>query len=249
MSYGSGLALSNVSLDISQGEMVALIGPNGAGKTTLLKSIAGVLPFQNGQINIAGKSLSGLNYAERAKLLASVPQARIVGGAFTVQQTVMMGRTTHLNWLGSAQQVDKEIVHWAMQATQIEQLAKRRNAELSGGELQRVFLARALAQASPMLMMDEPTSHLDLKHQISFLSLVRKLTREENKGVLMALHDLNLVSRYADKVALIVAGRLIIIGTPKEVLTSKIISTAYDTKIEVFENPANGKPLLFPKND
>ena len=247
--YGENMALSNINLNISQGEIVALIGPNGAGKSTLLKSISGILPIREGLINFAGKSLSGLGYAERAKVLASVPQSRLIGGAYTVKQSVMMGRTAYLNWLGKAQKADEEIVLWAMQATQIDQFAERRNAELSGGELQRVLLARALAQASPMLMMDEPTNHLDLKFQIAFLSLVQKLTREENKGVLMALHDLNLVSRYADKVALIVDGRLIITGTPKEVMQAKIISEAFDTQIDVLDNPANGNPLLFPKTD
>ena len=249
VSYGESLALSDININVSRGEMVALIGPNGAGKTTLLKSISGILSIKMGEITFAGSSLSELSFAERARVLASVPQARNVGGAFTVKQTVMMGRTAHLNWLGRAQKSDENMVLWAMQATQIDQLADRRNAELSGGELQRVLLARALAQATPMLMMDEPTTHLDLKHQIGFLSLVKKLTRDENKGVLMALHDLNLVSRFADKVALIMEGRLLITGSPKEVLKSEIISEAYDTQIEVFQHPANGNPLLFPKTN
>lgn len=249
VSYGNGFALSNISLDISQGEMVAVIGPNGAGKSTLLKSITGILAAESGQITYDGEELSALSVVERARVLASVPQARIVGGAFTVEQTVMMGRTAHLNWLGSAQKEDQEIVNWAMKATQLSHFAQKRNAELSGGELQRVLLARALAQSTPMLMMDEPTNHLDLKHQIGFLSLVQRLTRQRNKGVLMALHDLNLVSRFADRVALIVDGHLLLVGTPKEVLKSKIISQAYGTPIDVFEHPQTGTPLLFPNAD
>ncbi len=247
ISYDEGFALSNINLEVSQGEMVALIGPNGAGKSTLLKAITGILSPKSGMVSFKGKKLGELDFGERARVLASVPQARIVGGAFTVEQTVMMGRTAHMNWLGRAQKKDKDIVDWAMKATQISRFEKRRNAELSGGELQRVLLARALAQSTPMLLMDEPTNHLDLKHQLGFLSLVHKLTRQENKGVLMALHDLNLVSRFADKVALIVDGQLLIVGKPAEVLKADIVSHAYDTDIEVFHHPEHGTPLLFPK--
>ena len=246
VSYGENFALSNFNLAVAHGEMCAIIGPNGAGKSTLLKAVAGLLSTQGGEITYEGEDLKQLEPSKRAKLLSVVPQARVVGGAFTVEQTVLMGRTAYMNWLGSARPQDQTATRWAMEATQINHLAERRNAELSGGELQRVLLARALAQSTPVLLMDEPTNHLDLRHQVGFLSLVRKLSRDENKAVLMALHDLNLVSRFADKVALIVDGHLLVVGAPKEVLTSEIISHAYDTKIDVFQHPTEGNPLLFP---
>ena len=247
LAYGDNFALCEIDMELAQGEMLALIGPNGAGKSTLLKAINGRLSSQSGHVSYKGEDLLSLSHMDRARILSSVPQARIMGGAYTVEQTVMMGRTVHMNWLGRDSKEDREVVKWALAATKLEAFAQRRNAELSGGELQRVLLARALAQATPILLMDEPTNHLDLQHQIAFLSLVKGLTKKDNKGVLMALHDLNLVSRYADRVALIVDGKMVAVGTPNQVLQSEIISDAYQTDIEILEHPRTGAPLLYPK--
>ncbi len=249
LSYGEHFALCEINLELAQGELLALIGPNGAGKSTLLKSINGRLKPQHGEVSYMGQDLLGMSFQERARILSSVPQARIVGGAFTVEQTVMMGRTAYMNWLGTAEEGDKQAVKWALEATNLTNFAERRNAELSGGELQRVLLARSLAQSTPILLMDEPTNHLDLQHQLGFLSLVKKLTKEENKGVLMALHDLNLVSRYADRVALLLDGKLRVVGKPKDVLRADVISEAYQTEIDVLEHPITGAPLLYPKSE
>ncbi len=245
VSYGSNLAVGDVSLSVTHGEIVALIGPNGAGKSSLMGAVGGLVRIQSGRVTYNNRDITELTDNVRARLLAVVPQARVVGGAFSVEQTVLLGRTAHMNWLGQAGDEDLGAVQWAMQAVQIDHLSKRRNAELSGGELQRVFLARALAQSTPVLLMDEPTNHLDLRHQIDFLSIVRDLAKKENKAVLMAMHDLNLVSKYADRIALIVNGRLIELGTPAEVLTAEKIGKAYQTDIEVFNHPNDGNPLIF----
>jgi len=247
--YGDQVALRDVSLAVAPGEVVALIGPNGAGKSTLIRGISGILGIRSGRVRFGNQDLTALSNAERARILGVVPQARQVGGAFTVAQTVLLGRTAHMNWLGQARPEDHATALWAMQQTAITHLAERRNAELSGGEQQRVLLARALAQRTPVLLLDEPTNHLDLRHQISFLSLVRDLTHRKNLAVMMAMHDLNQVSTYADRVALLVDGELIALGAPGEVLTAEHISAAYQTPVQVIPHPEYQTPLILPRRE
>ncbi|MDX1268418.1 MAG: ABC transporter ATP-binding protein, partial [Oceanisphaera sp.] len=155
--YGDRTVLDGISMQVAQGEILAVIGPNGAGKSTLIRAISGVIGHQGGGVNYLGEDILGLSNLRRARILAVVPQARQVGGAFTVEQTVMMGRTPYLSWLGNPTDHDHLIVRQALEQTQISELAHRKNAELSGGEQQRVLLARALAQQTPVLLLDEPT--------------------------------------------------------------------------------------------
>ncbi len=245
--YGKKQALSNINLVVEPGQILALVGPNGAGKTTLIRAISGILPIHSGKVYYGNQDLLSLRHSARARILAVVPQARQLGGAFTVAQTVLLGRTAYMSWLGNATNEDKDIVHWAMDQTSISDLSHRRNAELSGGEQQRVLLARALTQKTPVLLLDEPTNHLDLQHQINFLSLVWDLTRNENLAVLMAMHDLNQVSTYADRVALLRGGSLLALGSPKDVLTLETIAAAYQTQVEIIHHPEYGTPLILPK--
>jgi iron complex transport system ATP-binding protein len=245
-SYGSKLALSDFSASVNAGEILALVGPNGAGKTTLIRAVSGVLPVRAGRVRVAGKDLSQLPAVQKARFLAVVPQARNLPPAFTVWQTVLMGRTPYLGWLGQAGEADRERTQWALERTHTLTLAGRRVDELSGGEQQRVLLARALAQDAPILLMDEPTVHLDLQHQSNLLNLIRELVNEHDLAVLMALHDLNLVALYADRVALLVEGRLRAIGTPKEVLTPARLSEIYRIPLHVISHPDYGTPLILP---
>lgn len=246
VAYGSKQVLHDISLTTSPGEIVALIGPNGAGKSTLIRAISGVIPIMSGSIVSANQDLIQMSTNQRARVLSVVPQIRQLGGAFTVEQTVMIGRTAHMNFLGQPSRKDHEQIRLAMQNTNTNHLAHRRVAELSGGEQQRVLLARALAQDTPVLLLDEPTNHLDLKHQAAFLSLVRTMTIENGLAVIMALHDLNLVSLNADRVALVVEGHLSASGVPKNVLTAENISAAYQTPVQVIPHPDNKNPLILP---
>jgi iron complex transport system ATP-binding protein len=247
VAYGDTVVLQEVSLAVHPGEILALIGPNGAGKSTLIRATSGVVPIVSGRVSVNGQELAGLSHSQRAKILAVVPQARQLGGAFSVEQAVMLGRTPYLNWLGQEGEADKAAVRLALEQTSLDTFADRQIAKLSGGEQQRVLLARALAQSTPVLLLDEPTNHLDLQHQTNLLSLVRKLAREKQLAVLMALHDLNLVSFYADKVALIVDGELRCTGTPAEVIRTEQISAAYRTAVEVVSHPVSGAPIIFPQ--
>jgi iron complex transport system ATP-binding protein len=247
VAYGDKIVLRNVSFEVLPGEILALIGPNGAGKSTLIRAATGVVPIKSGRVSVDGQGLNGLSPAQRARILAVVPQARQLGGAFSVEQAVMMGRTPYLNWLGREGEADKAAVRLALEQTCLETFADRQIAKLSGGEQQRVLLARALAQSTPVLLLDEPTNHLDLQHQTNLLSLVRNLAKQKQLAVLMALHDLNLVSFFADKVALLVDGELRHLGTPQEVIRAEHISTAYRTPVEVVAHPVTGAPIIFPQ--
>ncbi len=179
--YDRQVIVNDVSFTIAPGEVLALIGPNGAGKTTLIKALSGVVPAFSGQVRAMDQDL-----------------------LFTVWQTALLGRTPYLGWLGKPAAQDLERVHWALDQSGLALLSHRRVGELSGGEQQRVLVARALAQHTPILLLDEPTAHLDLRYQTELLSLVRRLAAENHLTVLMALHDLNQVGLYADRVALLV---------------------------------------------
>lgn len=246
VAYGNHVALRDVSLAVAAGEMLAVIGPNGAGKSTLVRAVSGVLPMMAGEVRVGERPFHSLNAADKARLLAVVPQAREMPGAFTVYETVLLGRTPYLNWLGKSQRQDHERVKWALERTKLTTLARRRVGELSGGEQQRVLLARALVQDAPVLLLDEPTTHLDLQHQSRLLNLVRELVQERKLAVLLVLHDLNLAGLYCDRLALLVNGRLQAIGAPSEVLTSQLLSHTFQVPIEVIRHPAYGTPLVLP---
>ncbi len=246
VAYGSRTILQDISLGIAPGQILAVIGPNGAGKSTLVRAVSGVLPPQSGQVLIGERPLLTLTANQRARCLAVVPQARQLPGAFTVYDTILLGRTPYLGWLGKSGAQDHEQVAWALQRTHLSELAARKVSELSGGEQQRVLLARALAQAAPVLLLDEPTTHLDLQHQSGLLNLLRELALEKKLAVLIVLHDLNLASLYADRVALLVDGRIQAIGSPQEVLTSRNLTAVFHVPIEVIPHPAYGTPLVLP---
>lgn len=247
VAYGSKIVLQNISFEVQPGKILALIGPNGAGKTTLIRAISGVVSVTSGRVSVDGDDLTRLSTGQRAKIMAVVPQARQLGGAFSVEQAVMLGRTPYLNWLGQEGEADRAAVRLALQQTRLETFAHRQIAKLSGGEQQRVLLARALAQSTPVLLLDEPTNHLDLQHQTIFLSLIKKLTNEKQLTVIMAMHDLNLVSFLADRVALLVDGELKSLGAPKEVIRAEYISAAYQTPVEIVSHPVTGAPIIFPQ--
>jgi len=244
--YGERIALKNISLNILPGETLAVIGPNGAGKTTLVKSLSGVLHPKSGSAHIRGQDVYQISPTKRAKTLEVVPQARNLPESFSVWQTVLIGRTPYLGWLGQTDPRDIERTRWALSRTGMLDFAERRIGELSGGEQQRVLLARALAQDTPVLLLDEPTAHLDLRHQSLVLNLVRELALEQQLAVMMVLHDLNLVALFADRVALLVEGELRALGTPIEVITPSRLMEAYEVPLQVIPHPTNGTPFIFP---
>ncbi len=244
VNYGELEVLHNLSLNVEAGEVVSLIGPNGAGKTTLIRAISGVLPLQSGWIHVSEQDIGAISTTERARLLAVVPQARRLPAEYSVQQAVLMGRTPYLGWLGIPSASDHNKARWAIERTQISKFSERRVDELSGGEQQLVLVARALAQDSPVVLLDEPTAHLDLRHQATILDLVHTLARERGLAVLMSLHDLNLVSLYSDRIALLANGQILALGSPKEVLTPQYLSDAYQVALDIIPHPYRDIPLV-----
>ena len=247
--YGPRRVLQAVSLDVQSGQVLALIGPNGAGKSTLVRAASGVIPVQSGRVSANGDDLLSLPAMQRARYLAVVPQAVSMPPAFTVWETVLLGRTPYLNFLGQISEKDVQIARLALQRVDALDLAERRVGELSGGEQQRVLLARALAQSTPILVLDEPTVHLDLQHQVSLMETVRNLAHTDHLAVLVALHDLNLAARYADRVALMVAGEVKAVGSAWQVLTPELISAAYHLSVRVVPHPFADVPLVLPDNN
>ncbi|OQY89988.1 MAG: hypothetical protein B6D38_05320 [Anaerolineae bacterium UTCFX1] len=243
VSYGSRQILHNISLDVQSGEVLALIGPNGAGKSTLIRAASGVIPYA-GHVRANGDDFASLNPMRRAKYIATVPQAVSMPPAFTVWETVLLGRTPYLGFLGQPSQHDEEIARQSLQRVSALLFAERRVGELSGGEQQRILLARALCQSTPILLLDEPTAHLDLQYQVGMLELVVELARKDNLAVLIALHDLNLAAQYADRIALMVAGKIKAIGKPKEVLQPELIAEAYCLPVQVVKHPFLDAPLV-----
>ncbi len=244
--YGPRRILHEVSLDVQSGEVLALIGPNGAGKSTLIRAVSGVISVAGGQVRTNGDDFASLSTLQRARYVATVPQAVSMPPAYTVWETVLFGRTPYLGFLGQPSPKDQEIAHQALERVSALSLADRRVGELSGGEQQRVLLARALCQSTPILLLDEPTAHLDLQYQVSLLELVHELAHKDQLAVLVALHDLNLAAHYADRVALMVAGAIKAIGEPKEVLQSELIGEAYCLPVQVVKHPFLDIPLVLP---
>ena len=245
--YGEIQALSGISLSVSRGEIIGLIGPNGAGKSTLIRVLSGVLAPAGGKVLLNKRDITSFSPSQRAHVLAVVPQARQLGGAFTVYQAVLLGRTPYMSFLGKPSELDIDRTWWAMEQCAVEDLAERKLAEISGGEQQRVLLARALAQETPVLLLDEPTNHLDLHYQVNLLNLIKSLTSEQGLSVIMAMHDLNQVFGIADRVALLEDGTLSALGIPKKVLTPDNVQKAYRTTVEVYKHPETGIRFIVPK--
>lgn len=244
ISYDDKQVLHEVSLELARGEVLALIGPNGSGKTSLIRAVSGVLKPAAGRIELDGRDANAFSETERARTIAVVPQSSNLPPAFTVFEFVALGRTPHLSWLGKLGTRDLDLIQRALHDSETSALQDRRAGELSGGEQQRVLLARALAQDCPVLLLDEPTAHLDLHHQVSLLSLVRNMARQQNLAVLVALHDLNLAALYADRLALLVDGRIRAQGAPAQVLTTEILQNAYQVPLHVHPNPQHGTPWV-----
>jgi len=249
IAYGDNLVVRGVDVEIAAGEIVAVIGPNGAGKTSIIRAVSGSIPLIAGKIWIDGEDAETLSVKERAKRIAVVPQARQMGGAYSVNQAVMMGRTAHMNWLGKESQYDYDCVKNALEQTGLIALADRQIAQLSGGEQQRVLLARALAQKTPILLLDEPTNHLDLHHKYHLLDLVKQLVFDFQLTLMVAMHDLNMVSQIATRIALLINGEIQTLGFPDDVLTKEIIEEAYQVSVEIIHDPHTNKPVIIARGE
>ena len=237
--YGKKIILKGIHFNVEAGELVGIVGPNGSGKTTLLRAIAGLMDLDNGSIKIKGEEMRGLEPKEAAKKVAFVPQLMEPVEGFSVEEMVLLGRAPYLDRLSFEDNKDYKVAGWAIEELKIERLKHRDVAELSGGEFQRVAIARALAQEAKVLLLDEPTSHLDIRFQMRILRLLRRL--REGRGLVATFHDLNLAARFCNRLVLLYNGEVIAEGRPGNVLTSENIKKAYKIKTLVRKNPKSGR--------
>ncbi len=244
--YGGGRVLDGLDLEVEGGELVGVVGPNGAGKTTLFRLVSGVRSPSAGRIRVQGRDISSLGASEAARLVSVVPQNPSLPAGFTVMELALMGRNPYLKLLQWERRGDLDAVGRAMQATDMLMLADRPIGALSGGERQRALIAMALAQEASVMLLDEPTSNLDLAHQAQVMDLVAALVRRRGAAALVAMHDLSLAAQYCDRLVMIAGGRVFAEGRPRDVLTAEKIASVYQTAVVVLSHPETGAPVVMP---
>ena len=232
--FGKKPIHTDVTFSIKEGELVAITGPNGAGKTTLLRTIAGLIP-SSGEVILGERPLKDWTSRERARRLAFVRQNQEISFGFTVMELVLLGRSPHRGWLEAFTREDHQIATDALESVALSGYEERKLSELSGGEYQRVRLAQALAQDPEILLLDEPTTHLDIHHQLDLLHRVRALA-DDGRTIISAIHDLPLAARFADRILVLNEGRLVADGTPENVLTPDLIRTVFRVEAHIPEH-------------
>lgn len=244
--YGAADALSGVSLTARAGELCAVLGPNGAGKSTLVKLLSGTLRPRKGTASIFGTNIEALDRRALARLVAVVPQQVDVALGFSVREVIMMGRAPHQGAWMSASTADQQAVDRAIEACGLGDLAARSVAELSGGEQKRVAIARALAQEAKLLLLDEASAHLDVRHAIAIHDVVRRELAQREVGCIAVMHDLNLAAQYADRVALLKTGRIVAEGTISEVMTYRLLKDVFEAELYVGVNEIDETRYFLP---
>lgn len=242
--YQNKLIIQELSIAIPEGKMTSLIGPNGSGKSTFLKSLARVLQPQKGDVLLEGTSIFQMVSKEVAKKIALLAQNSQANNGLTVKEVVAFGRYPYQKGFSGFNQKDHEQVEWALTVTGLKKLENRGISTLSGGQRQRVWIAMALAQDTDILILDEPTTFLDPAHQLDILLLLQKINREHQKTIVMAIHDLNLASRFSDQMLALKAGELLFTGTPQEVLTEKNLAEVFEISAQLINDPQTKKPIV-----
>lgn len=236
--------LTEVAFEVENGQFFIIIGPNGSGKTTLLKLLVGLLPLKSGQIELLSRPINTYTARALSRRMAYVPQNVPVEFPYSVTQVVLMGRAPHLGLLGFEGEADLEMARNAMAITGVAHLADRRLDQLSGGEQQRVFIARAICQQPRVLLLDEPTAALDLSHQVRLMDLLERLKIEQNVTIVMVSHDLNMAAMYADQLLLLSKGRVARLGTPDQVINFDLLEKIYGCALLVDESPLGQYPRV-----
>ncbi len=242
--YDHADILRGVDIDLRAGEFLGIVGPNGSGKSTLMKALTGILPLRAGIVKLNDRPLAEYSAREQARWIGTVPQISIPVFPFSVREVVEMGRHPHLARFASLGTADFAAVDEAIALTDIEHLADRSIDQLSSGELQRVTIARALAQQPKILLLDEPTAHLDIGHQMDIFELLVRLKSERNLAIMCISHDLNLAAEYCDRLALFSVGQVFAMGSPTEVITEANLQSVYGTLVSVRQNPHSGQPVV-----
>lgn len=244
--YGSTPVLQALNLAIADGGLTAIIGPNGCGKSTLLRTLARLETPQQGRVLLDGALIHRRPTREVARILGVLPQAAQHPDGIRVHELVARGRHPHRGWLAGWRTRDEEAVQQAMVQADVAGLADRFVDELSGGQRQRVWLAMALAQDTPLLLLDEPTTYLDLAHQIGLMELLRQLQRQRGRTLVVVLHDLHQACRYADQLLVMRDGRIVAQGAPSQVMTTELVEQVFDLPNCIIPDPVTGTPLVIP---
>jgi len=246
IAYGSRTIVEELNLHVPVGKITALVGANGSGKSTMLKAMARILKPSGGGVFLDGASIHHMPTKELAKQLAILPQNPVSPEGLTVRELVSYGRFPHQRGFGSMSREDREMVAWALEVTALSELADRAVEQMSGGQRQRAWIAMALAQGTDILFLDEPTTFLDMAHQLEVLKLLLRMNREENRTIVMVVHDLNHAAQYADHIVAIKTGRVLYEGSPAEVVTCDMLREVFAIEADVVPDPRTGMPLCLP---
>lgn len=244
--YGERTVLDTLNVDIKRGAVTSIVGPNGCGKSTLLRTMSRLLNPTKGEIVLDGKSIHDIPTRKLATQLGLLPQTPIAPDGIVVADLVGRGRTPHQGILGRWSQQDYDIVAEALETTGIPDLAERSIDELSGGQRQRVWIAMALAQRTDTLLLDEPTTYLDVKHQLDVLDLLTELNRDRGTTIVMVLHDLNLAARYSDELVAVSGGKVFAHGNPREVITKENVKSVFGIDSVIITDPVSDHPAVMP---
>lgn len=247
LGYRGHAVIEDLDIELPAGQVTAIVGPNACGKSTLLRGLARLHPLTAGTVRIDGRDAASLSRRELARLVGVLPQSSVAPDGVRVAELVGRGRFPHQGWFGRHTSADDRIVMRSLEATGVADLAERRLEELSGGQRQRVWIAMVLAQETDAVLLDEPTTYLDVTHQLELLDLLSDLNAERGTTVVMVLHELNYAARYADHMVVMSGGRIAAQGAPGEVLTVESVRDAFGLEAEVVPDPVTGGPLVVPK--
>jgi iron complex transport system ATP-binding protein len=246
LAYDEHVVVHDLDLELTDGSFTAIVGPNGCGKSTLLRALGRLLRPSGGQVLLDGRAIARTPTRDVAKVLGLLPQSPVAPEGLTVADLVARGRHPHQSWIRQWSRDDEAVVAEALEWTDMADLAQRPVDELSGGQRQRAWISMALAQGTDLLLLDEPTTYLDLAHQIDVLELVGRLHAERGRTVAVVLHDLNLAARYAQRLVAMKDGVLVASGTPAQVLTEELLADVFDLEARIVPDPVTGTPMVVP---
>jgi iron complex transport system ATP-binding protein len=246
LGYGDRIIVENLNLEVKTGVITTVIGPNGCGKSTLLRALGRLLKPRSGSVVLDGKAIGSLRTKDVARILGMLPQAPIAPEGLTVADLVARGRHPHQSWIRQWSSDDEGEVAEALALTGVSELADRPVDQLSGGQRQRAWISMALAQGTDILLLDEPTTYLDLAHSIEVLDLVDRMHEEMGRTVVMVLHDLNLAIRYSDQLIVMRDGKVVAAGTPKDIISAELLLEVFGLEAAVIGDPVSDRPLVVP---
>ncbi|EOD00136.1 ABC transporter ATP-binding protein [Caldisalinibacter kiritimatiensis] len=249
LGYGKKTVIRDFTIDIQKGQIVSIIGPNGSGKSTVLMSLAKLLNPQKGIVYIGKNNITRMSNKEVSRSVSILLQHNTYPSDISVRDLIYYGRLPHKKWYQSKDEEDQKVIAWVIENTNLQELQNKKINCLSGGERQRVWLAVALAQEPKVLLLDEPTTYLDISHQLELLELVKKLNQKSNMTVVMVLHDLNQAAKYSDRVIVLKKGQIVSDGAPKEILKKELIRKVYNVDSRIYYDEIDGHPIIIPNKN